>query len=347
VAVAVGLRARRRGATWGEAARPGLAILAGGASPFVLCIAWFAAKGALGDLYRVLFVFTPHYTALSWVGETVPGMLYWSFTEWLVTYSSVPTIGLLLFLVFRPREREVGPALVIGAIIAVHLVGVAMQGKFFPYHYGATWPLTAMLAGLGYERTYRLAARGGAPGLALYAVGLAVVCLFRTATKDVPGSYRERCADRIRLFLLERGRDQEAIDRLASVADVNAVANRAVAAWLDANTRPGDAVFVWGFEPVIYDLADRAPATRFLYDVPQRVAWAKAEAREALMQDLASSAPRAVVVEHRDVFPMVTGDAIDSADTLRDFAALRDLLAARYEPAGAIEDFDLYVARAP
>src|SRR5262249_32368006 len=88
VAAALGLRARRDGAAWSDAVRPALAVAAGGAAPFLLCLAWFAAKGALGDLYRVLFVFTPHYTALSWVGENVPGMLYWGFTEWLVTYSS-------------------------------------------------------------------------------------------------------------------------------------------------------------------------------------------------------------------------------------------------------------------
>ena len=37
------------------------------------------------------------------------------------------------------------------------------------------------------------------------------------------------------------------------------------------------------------------------------------------MRDLDAGRPAAIVVEHRDVFPMVTGDAIDSADTLNDF----------------------------
>ena len=65
---------------------------------------------------------------------------------------------------------------------------------------------------------------------------------------------------------------------------------------------------------MIYDLADRRPASRFVYDVPQRVAWAKDGMRRRLMTDLANDVPAAVVVEHRDVFPMVTGDFLDSAD---------------------------------
>jgi hypothetical protein len=64
------------------------------------------------------------------------------------------------------------------------------------------------------------------------------------------------------------------------------------------------------------------------------------------MEDLARTPPSAIVVERRDVFPMVTGDAIDSADVLRtSFGALRDLVAERYEHAATIQDFEIYVAR--
>jgi hypothetical protein len=40
---------------------------------------------------------------------------------------------------------------------------------------------------------------------------------------------------------------------------------------------------------------------------------------------------------------MVTGDAIDSADTLEDFVALRTLLETRYFLAERIEDFDVWL----
>jgi hypothetical protein len=344
VAAALALEAWRAHRSIAQAARAVVPIVAGGASPLVLCLAWFAAKGALRDLYRVLFVFTPHYTALSWEGETLSGMTYWGFTEWLCTYSSVATVGVILVLVFQPRKRERPAVFVIAAIIAVHIAGVIMQGKFFPYHYGATWPVTGMLAGLGFFRIWeRLSARG-AIGVAVFFAIVFASAMGRTATKDVPHSYRERCWERIQAYG-RSPRDQAEIDRLASVADVNAGANRAVADFLRARTPADRPVFVWGFEPVIYDLADRSPATRYLYDVPQRVAWAKAKERETLMRDLDARRPSAVVVERRDVFPMVTGDAVDSADTLADFPALHDLLRDRYRLETTIEDFDIYLER--
>ena len=326
------------------ALRPAGLVLLGGAAPFVACLLWFGARGALSNLRDVLFVFTPHYTKLSWVGETVPGMVYWGFTEWLCNYTSVATVGVLLCLAYPRAPRERFGVGVVGAVIAVHVAGVIMQGKFFPYHYGATWPLTALLAALGFHRLWERLAPRGPLGVVAFFVAIVFVALGRTATKDLDRSFLQRCGERVAVFT-RSPRDQGAVDRLASVADVNAAANREVAAFLRDRVPASRRVFVWGFEPVIYDLADRSPATRYLYDVPQRVAWARDRERQILMDDLVVGHPAAIVVERHDVFPMVTGDAIDSADTLRSFPALSELIATRYSLSVTIEDFDVYLER--
>ncbi len=318
-------------------------VALGGATPILLCAAWFLARGALSDLKDVLFVFTPHYTALGWEGESLGGMVYWGFTEWLCAYSSIPTVGFLLLLGLGTKTHERPLVLVLLGVLGVHIAGVILQAKFFPYHYGATWPVTAMLAGLGFHKLWKQSMRAGSIGTALFLVFAVAVAFGRTATKDTADSFLERSRKRIRL-LTARPRDQVAIDRLASVADVDAGQNRGVADLLRARTPAGAPIFVFGFEPVIYDLADRPPATRFIYDVPQRVPWAKSKLRETLMGDLARTPPAAIVVEHHDVFPMVTGDAIDSADVLRDdFPALRSLVAADFASPIRVGDFDVYL----
>jgi hypothetical protein len=288
-------------------------------------------------------VFTPHYTALGWRDATVLGMAWYGVSEWLVHYSGPLALGLACLLALHPAPRERRGVGLLGGVIAMHLAGVVMQAKFFPYHYGATWPLTAMLAALGLWKAWERCARRGPLAAAALAAALLVVGLARSATKDVAGSYLARCAARVAL-LAAGGRDQAAIDRLASVADVNAGANRQVAALLRERVAPGEPVFVWGFEPVIYDLAERPSSTRYLYDVPQRASWAWQESRDALMRDLAARLPAAIVVERNDVFPMVTGDALDSRDTLGRFPELTALLAERYELAATIEDFEIYLA---
>lgn len=321
---------------------PILYIAAGGVIPIVLCALWFASKGALRDLYQVLFVFTPHYTALGWEGSSLFGMVYWGFTEWLVTYCSLMSVGVLLFFALGLGARERYGALLIGSIIAIQLAGVVMQGKFFAYHYGATWPPTAMLAGYSLFWIWnRFGRRSYVHGFIFY-LGIVVVSLGRSATKHTPESFRARTLMRLQLFS-ESPRNQAAIDRLAWIAEVNAGVNRAAGDFLKANVPANRPVFVWGFEPVIYDLAERPLASRYIYNVPQRVAWVKQEARKELMSELRAKRPAAIVIEHRDVFPHVTGEALDSADALPDFYEFNEMLKNNYQLARAIETLDIYL----
>ncbi len=351
----------RGGVGWlGIALRRALAVAAGGAAPFVLTLAFFAARGALGDLYDVLFVFTPHYTKLSWEQQSVLGMGYWGVKEWLVSYASPNLVGLALLACFGPRlvpslaprapgsarpSASARPLALAGAIIAVHLAGVVMQGKFFPYHYGATWYPTALVAAVGWVNALRWAERRGS--LALAGVGLLVWLApqLESSTKHLPTSYLERTKTRLAMLRGELARPATD-DALATVADVDASANRAVAEWISSRTAPTDRVFVWGFEPVIYDLANRPISSRFLYNVPQRVGWSSTPMRARLMADLRASPPSVVVVEHGDVFSNVTGNHLDSAQVLESFGELEAMLDADFVWADRIQDFDLYLRRA-
>jgi hypothetical protein len=126
-----------------------------------------------------------------------------------------------------------------------------------------------MLAALGWWTLGRIAARRGPVALALTAVALLGSAPLRTATKDVEGHFWWRSAYRFRVFALGMG-SQTDRDRLASVSDVDAARNRRIAQQLRDRVPAGEPIYVWGFEPVLYDLADRPSASRFIYNVPQR-----------------------------------------------------------------------------
>ena len=92
---------------------------------------------------------------------------------------------------------------------------------------------------------------------------------------------------------------------------------------------------------MIYHLSARRPASRYIYNVPQRTAWAKAESRQTLIQELATAPPAAIVVVHRDSLPWVTGSPLDSAAALRTFPELRLLLQNDYREARRIGDLQI------
>jgi hypothetical protein len=348
-AVFAATRIRKNGGRWGATALPILVMGATSTGLVGACALWFVARGAWKDLYETLFVFTPHYTSLGWEGgATIPGMIYLATEEWLVHFSSANAAGMLAAVALAPlagRERE-GVVHVV-AVVFVQLVGVAMQGKFFPYHYGSTLLLGGLLAGLGAYKVWRRAVRGGAWGIVSYAVLTVLVLKGRTATRDTDTDFIYRCIDRVQyIFSRHSQQSRDELDKnLYSVADVSFGADRRVADLLRTRLAPADSVFIWGFEPMIYDMAERRPASRYIYNVPQRVEWYRDRARPDLMRELEARPPRAVVIERRDVFPGVTGDAIDSADTLRTFPELQHWIWQKYDLGATIEDFEIYFAK--
>src|SRR5690606_10332792 len=93
----------------------------------------------------------------------------------------------------------------------------------------------------------------------------------------------------------------------------------------------------------IYWLSERKPASPYIYDVAQRVPWARERARGELMADLDRNRPGAIVVQHGDRFGWVTGDEYDSAQALREFPELESLIDRDYTLHRTIDDFDVYL----
>ncbi len=325
-----------------------VAMLVVGASvalPVLACAAWFWARGAWPALHWTLGEFTPGYTALGWKDRSASGMLYYALEEAFFKFSALAAAGVVAMAAITPlhsRERE-GTYLVLG-IIAIQIAGVAMQGKFFPYHYAASLQLIAFLAGIGLYKLWRRCMGGGFGGVLAWMSFVAIAINMRTASRDLPQDFSDRALMRLKYaFRVAPFKSREAIDRdLGWVADFNLSADRDVGLEVRSRTRSTDPIFVWGFEPAIYWFAERAPASRFVYDVPQRCEWQQSYARNLLMRELTEHRPAMVIVQHNDVFPSVTGHLLDSHDELPGFPELKDLIDGDYEFVKRIEDFDLY-----
>lgn len=322
-----------------------LAIGASALAPIALCAAWFMLRGAWPALHWTLAEFTPGYTTLGWEGRQAATMLYYALEEAFFKFSALAGAGVLAMAAITPlhsRERE-GSFLVLG-VIAMQLAGVAMQGKFFPYHYAATLQLIGFLAGLGLYKLWRRCATGGLGGVLAFTSFVLIATDMRAATRDLPQYFRERAWLRLQYALRIRPyTSREALDRECSyVADYNLSADRDVALEVRSRTGSADPIFIWGFEPAIYWLSERSPSSRFIYDVPQRTEWQRTYARAELLRDLNRRPPALIIVQHNDVFPAVTGHVLDSHDELPGFPELAHLIDADYENVKRIEDFDLY-----
>jgi hypothetical protein len=321
--------------------RPALAMGLGAAVVLSLTILFFVWHGAWDDLHRVFFVFLPEYTSLSSRNIPLLGAFFHALSQWLFSFSLINAVGLgLLFVLPSVSSREGEGIIHLLGYGCVQLVGIAAQAKFFPYHYGGILPFAGLLAGWGLYKIYRISR----------AKWIFAVCLLLLVWGQLqwrpPFNPRETYWERFMMrfaSLLEEPEERHRInDYLHCEADVNAGTNRQAAEWIAGHT-PADAkIYIWGFEPAIYDLSHRRPASRYIYNVPQRIDKLKTEYRRILMEELDSAVPAVIVVEKRDIFPWVTGNTRDSQTELSAFPELAELLNRKYERAVEIEDLTIY-----
>jgi hypothetical protein len=314
--------ARRTGA----ALRPLALFAAGGLAPVLLTLLWFAARGALPALGDALFGFAPEYTRMNFEPGSLRVFLFRAAEFVLFRFSLLHPIGLVLLFALPPlaaRERE-GVAH-LGGVLALMLIGVALQGRFFAYHFGAALHLLALLAGWGLWKLTRLGRRF-ALGHALLA---ALVLLYANAnglSEPISGSFLTR----VRQLDTGAARNQPL---------------RRVAAFVSARTPVDEPIYVWGFEPLLYELAGRRPASRYVYNAPQRAPWSRDAARPQLMEELRAHPPAAILVERGDRHPGTAGSDGDSTAALAQFPELREFLAAGYEEAASLDRFTVHLRR--
>jgi len=228
-----------------------------------------------------------------------------------------------------------------GLVLTLWLIGayaeVLLQGRFFGYHY---WPIVAPLAlaiGWVMANGAPLKNRMAGHALRLGLVGCVLVAVLQLDWRDVGQRWRVRSGSLPRAALLQ------SLAPPGSGFDLNPIETEGVAAWLSKNTRPTDAVLVWGFEPGVNFLSRRRSPTRFLYDwyltsgsiQPER----QARYWSVFWQEVTAMPPACVVVVHDDSNPV---ERMDSAAQLAANPRLAAWLAANYTSEVRIGDFEIY-----
>jgi hypothetical protein len=305
----------------GGAVSAAVSFCAGALLVLLGVLAYFSAAGALADMRSALFIFAPHYTAVTASDASFALQLIRVFRYWLLSHSWAGSAGLLLVLLLpRTAAREREGLLHAAGILATQVIGVALQSKFFAYHFGAIFPFTALLAGWGYWKLLRF--RGVKWAVPLL---LIVLCAIQLISKGAAA----RTSMRLQALVNPPARET-LHDALYSIRTYDASEIREASRYIASNTPGNTPLYIWGFLPVIYDMAGRAPASRYIYNIPQRMEWDGGESRRILMRELAESPPSAIVVAVRDNFRAVTGNDLDSGRELRRFTQLQQFIDARY-----------------
>jgi len=297
---------------------------------------FLALRGALNEVYETFFVYIPSHVGLTFSFQRAPILLCVVVKHWFFKFSIFTSIGMAFcFLLPRCHVRECEGYVHLLGVIFFQIIGIVIQSKFFPYHYGVILPMTALLGVWGYTKLWNKVKRKWL----LLSVFLIAVSwqlyeknIFRHALLQIQTLVNQDQRDSIN-------------DSLYTLYDQNAYANRKVSEWLSQNTPMGSPVYIWGFESVIYDMADRPSSSRYIYNVPQRAIWENTPARQILISELMVSPPSAVVVIHNDPLPHIIGNQLDSAKELENFTELLNFITDNYVYVKSFEDLDIHIRK--
>lgn len=321
--------------------RPIVAFSLGGALVAGGFLLPYVASGSLGDLVWTYCDVAPGYVASGARSLDLSAGFYRAVKLVLFNFSPYLLPGLVLWAWLPPlSRREHEGVLYLLAAVVPQLLGVALQGKFYPYHCGGMIHLVALWSALGFFKLWQRLRQRPVPAVLLL-VALAAVRNGALIEGKTRPDFWQRCGPRWEA-LTNRDQRPQIEDRLHTVGPIRAAQIRGVASWLASNTAPDAEVFVWGPQAAIYFESDRRPALRYVTNYVFLFPWSPERARQDLQQGFAARPPAAIVVSRAD---RLYGHERDSAQALKHDPWLAAFLAERYERAVRFGKLTVYRLR--
>jgi len=338
VAAHQSLKLHGRAGLW----RPVAAHLLGGLAVMLSVGVHLVASGAWPSFAAAILDFLPRYAAANHGRYGLDTLMLLALGKFGLLWMAVAGGWFLHALLGRRMRRDLRIELQIWAIVVAALTGVALQAKFFEYHFATAVAIGALPAGWGYWALWTRLPRGALSGLGLAAVILALALalpdarpMWRHGAERIAALWQtpEAMQGRFPAMRFEPGMEDDTVYRLAK--------------WLRAAAPDGRAsgLYLFGYRPALYFYSGLRPASRYLFNLPQRVPWSREAARAELMAELSANRPWAIVVQSNDAEPLVTGSQADSRSLLQDFPALLGLLEAEYRLTIRFTGFDVYTRR--
>jgi hypothetical protein len=138
--------------------------------------------------------------------------------------------------------------------------------------------------------------------------------------------------------------DQESYLARFSTTDFNVIDSRFVADIVTQLTQKDERIYLWGFDALVYFLADRNSASRFGFNYPMVVGTSahKESAKHELMETLLQNPPKLILVEDNDsnnLMPRTSRQYLD------EFPELQKFIFTRYATATNNRQFVVYARR--
>jgi hypothetical protein len=276
------------------------AALAGFLVPIVAIIIFYWSQGGLVELYEACFSYETVY-AQRLRGDDALWVHWLAKLRKLGIQAAVLSILYVPFLLWGPARRE-RCMLYLGYLGSIFAVWV--QGTFAGYHYIPGLAIGAIFLGTMLSQTIPILLRNQSFELGRIRIAPQLLAAHVAILAALPiYMKREPIKNLLTLRLLQAPLPNEF--RNEPVFDFTE--DFEVAQYLKAHTQPEDRIQVWGYESLVYYLADRDAASRFQISHPlvlripgQGLGAMQLRWRQEFLQDMAQRQPVYIAVVRED-----------------------------------------------
>lgn len=308
-----------------------------------LVLGYFWVVGAWEALKEVQFEVLPRYAAMAF--ERNPTYLSWAIVRTQESLGLWTECAALAGLLIAWGRRELNKFAPVFLAAGIGYLALAMQVRFHDYMFETCLPFFAMVAAYVVVRVYEsfrqtareCRARGWRVVHVMLWILLANIFFWPLPDESAKLAVNYQA---LHAYWREGNRFYESYSWARS--DSHFSDQLRVIGYLQENTSPGDKVFVWGNEPLIYFLSQRRASTRFISNLALVSVWGPPAWQRELLRDLKNSWPRFIVVARNDSVPTVTYTNWDSEECLQTFPELATFISDNYHPVADLRDFSIY-----
>jgi hypothetical protein len=336
-----------------KSAATGLVFLVGLGAGISLFLAHIALNGAFQDFLMMNFKFVFPYSGL----DDQAGFLKHGFSHFIWTIATgslnfiyqvsknfikpnfllcAPCVMAIYYAIWRKEKAILIPL----AFAVLSIIEVVVQGKLWPYHWITAFVFLAVLGGFGFEMLH-ISLEGKLGKIQANLLTYLLIMLMALNSSLI----FTRLTEGLNLWKLATGKISRRgyISSLCAKPDEGFCYNdfERVAQYVSRKSEPEETLYLWGTEVIIYFLADRPLATRFMTTFAVMFPWAPPEYREELMACLSSDPPSLFILEASHG-TQLGETALGARQPLDGYPELTKLLNDRYFLQNTIGNFSIY-----
>jgi len=319
-----------------------LAVAAAGlAAPFAIIIAWYWKIGGLQQIYEACIGYQAIYTAR--LRGDAPLFVFW--IQKLLRLGRNAAVLPLLYIPFlwdRSLRRE---RLMLWLAYAGSVYAVFVQGTFAGYHYLPGLAIGSILVGSMFSTIVTKVLAGTLPSTPRQRTA-ALWALAHLLIVGATISYMKR--ETVEKLVAGHFLEPPAAHEFSSRTVFDFTETYDVAAYLRARTRPNDPIQVWGYESLLYYLAERYASGRFQMTHPLvmrppggSLSPMQQQWRAEFIEQIKTRPPLYVAVVRNDNWWWAPGERT-SEELLDDFPEWKRVIALEYQLDTTIGRFLVY-----